>query len=208
MHIRSSLIAYAILALAATLAVSARASSLYETNQFEITFGDGWQDQPSVVGDSAVLLMYGYSMMGFCYMTASSAGQPVSAGDFDSFRKQYAGADSVIKVAEGSDTLGGKAFTYSEFKNADSSNGDIRILRTSTSNGSLRFQALLVYEYPVGTLLVSAMDSALATLAFSPTPIRTRLSSAPPALRAADHDVLGRFRPLATRPTLFRIKER
>jgi hypothetical protein len=207
---RPAFLACAILAASATLAVPARAESRFATSRFEITFGDGWQDQPSLVGnDSAVFLMYGYSMMGFCYMTASSADHPVSPGDFESFRKQYAGADSVIPVAEGSDTLGGKTFAYSEFKNADTSNGDVRIRLYSTSDGSLRFQSLLVYDYPVGTLLVSAVDSALGTLSFSPaTPIRERPAPSRPALRAVDHDVLGRFRPLALRPALFSLRER
>ncbi|MBW8886510.1 MAG: hypothetical protein JF616_02030 [Fibrobacteres bacterium] len=208
MHSRISSIACTILASAALFAAPARAESRFATNRFEITFGDGWQNQPSVGGDSSVFLMYGYSMLGFCYMTAGSGESPVSAGDFDNFRKQYAGADSVTKVAEGTDSLGGKAFAYSEFKNADTSNGDTRIRLYSTSDGSLRFQSLLVYEYPVGTLLVSAMDSALATLALSPTAIHALQARSPLVLRAADHDVLGRLRPLAMRPTSFRLPGR
>lgn len=209
MHSRPFLKSLAILAAAASMAIPARAESRYATNRFEITFGDGWQDQPSLVaGDSAVFLVYGYSMMGFCYMTASVADSPVSARDFENLRKQYAGADSVFKVAEGSDTLGGKAFSYAEYKNADSSNGDTRIRIYSTSEGSLRFQSLLVYDHSASGPLIPALDSALGTLTFTPAPVRAWSPNRAPALRPADHDILGRFRPLALRTAAFRLPER
>jgi hypothetical protein len=209
MHSRAFLQSFAILAAAASMAIPARAESSYSTSRFEITFGDGWQDQPSLVGsDSSVFLIYGYSMMGFCYMTASEADSPVSARDFENLRKQYAGADSMFKVAEGSETLGGKAFSFAEYKNADSSNGDTRIRIYTTSEGALRFQSLLVYDFSAGGPLIPALDSALGTLTFSPAPIRAGSPNRFQALPPADHDVLGRFRPMALRTAAFRLPER
>jgi hypothetical protein len=210
---RLSLLACSLFAAASLTAIPSRAESRYSTNRFEITFGDGWQEQASLVeaspgGDSALSLMYGYSMLGYCFMSASLAEQPVTDRDFETFRKQYAGADSVLQVAEGSDTLGGKAFSYVEYKNADSANGDIRIRLYSASEGPLRFQSMLVYDSGVGSNLVAEMDSALAGLTFSPTPIRSRLSRPPLAERPAEHDILGRFRPLAVRSVLLRMPER
>jgi len=209
MHFRFALIVCSILASAAITAIPTHAESRYSTNRFEITFGDGWQEQPTLLGgDSAVSLMYSYSMMGFCYMTASAADHPLTAGDFDSLGKRYAGADSVLEVAKGSDSLGGKTFAYAEYMNADTSNGNTRIRLYSISDGSLQFQSLLVYNFPAGTPLISRLDSALSTLTFSPTPIRAPLPRPPLAPRAADHDILGRFRPLAPRSAMLRLPER
>lgn len=209
MYRRPSLLAFSLLAAAVFMALPARAESRYATSRFEITFGDGWQDLPSpAAGDSAVTLMYGYSMMGFCYMTASVADHPITARDFDDFRKQYAGADSVLKVAEGSDTLGGRDFAYTEYKNADSSNGDIRIRIYSASNGTLRFNSVLAYDFSNGATLVTEMDSALATLTFSPASIPSWAPRPPTARVAADQDVLGRSLIFPARTVLFRLPSR
>lgn len=215
MHRRLSLIILPILASAALAAVPARAESRFSTSRFEITFADGWLEQPSLVaGDSGVSLMYGYSMMGFCYLTASLADHPLTAQDSEALRKQVGGADSVIEVAEGSDTLGGKTFSYAEYQNADTSNGDIRLRLYSTSSGTLRFNSILTYDHANGAILVAEMDSALATLAFPTAPIRPWAPRSASAQRAADHDVLGRSLPLtlqaawASRTPLFRPPER
>lgn len=206
MSFRLSRAASLLLASAAWAALPARADDTFTTTRFGITFSDGWQAMPTLAaGDSGLALMYAYSMMGYCYMAAASADHPVPAGELDAYRQQYAGGDSAVKAGEGTSALGGKDFGYVEYRSADTSNGDTRIRLYSTTQGGIRFDAVFIYDHNAADILVPEMEAALATLDLSATPIRARAPRGPLAWRPADHDVLGRARPVAAPAILYRL---
>jgi hypothetical protein len=196
MHSRSFRSALSVAAAVAALALPARAEAPYATNRFQITFADGWQPAQSLApGDSSLSLMYGFSMMGYCYLAAVPAGQ--SDAGLEAYRKQYAGTDSLLKVADGNATLGGKSFAIVEYKSADTAYGDVRLRLYTTSAGDLAFASLLIYDVNSGGILVPEVEAALGTLSFGATPVRARLA---PPLRVRTpfgRDALGRSRPAA-----------
>jgi hypothetical protein len=208
MHSRHFLPALSLLAFCALSALTApaRAESPFATMRYEITFSDGWQSLPSLAGnDSTLALMYGYSMMGYCFLSAGPEGGDslAASAQFDAFRKSFAGSDSVAKAAEGSATLGGRNFSMIEFKSTDSSETDTRFRYYSMTEGSLRFTAALIYDGNAGSVLVPDFETALGTLAFPGVPIRAWAAPSVPARVRFGRDILGRNLPGAARTAAF-----
>ena len=83
----------------------------------------------------------------------------------------YGGADSLTKTAEGTKTLGGKAFSFLEFKQAVPEEGDenarFRVYFYTQSN--FLFEAVLGFDTVDSPTAVADMETALATLTLSPS---------------------------------------
>jgi hypothetical protein len=205
MHSRHFLTAFSLLALSA-LAAPARAESPFATKRYEITFSDGWQPMPSLAGnDSTLTLMYGYSMMGYCFLSAGmeAEGGPAASAQLDAFRNSFAGSDSASKSAEGSATLGGRAFAMVEYASADSSAPDTRFRYYSMTEGPLSFTAALIYDGNAGSVLVPDFETALGTLGFPTVPVRAWAAPSAPVRSRIGHDILGRSLPGALRTAAF-----
>jgi hypothetical protein len=203
MHSRIFLPALSLLALTAVSA-PARADSPFATKRYEISFSDGWQAMPSLVGnDSTLALMYGYSMMGYGYLSAGWDGDSATTAQIDAFRKAFAGSDSVVQVSDGSVIVGGRTYGMVEFKGGDSANADTRFRYYTTTEGSLRFTAALIYDLNGGSVLVPDFETALGTLSFASSSLRASARPSAPGRNPAIHDILGRFRPGAIRTAAF-----
>jgi hypothetical protein len=204
---RPSFPALFLLTLAAAL--PARADSTFATKRYEITLSDGWQPMASPTGnDSTLALMYGYSMMGYGYLTTGMEGDPATAARLDAFREPFAGSDSMAKVAVGSATLGGKTFAIVEFKSTDSANADIRFRYYTLTEGPQSFTAAFIYDVNSGIVLVPDFEAALATLSFATTPIRPWVRQIAPDRMPTGYDLLGRPVSGAIRMAAFRLPAR
>lgn len=198
-----------LLAITSLATLPARAETPFAVAGYEISFSDGWQPLASLVpGDSNLTLGYGYSMMGYCTLTAGLDGDPATSSRLDAFRQAYGGTDSVAKVADSALILGGKTFSMVEYRSADSATADIRFRYYAIEGGSDPFAVALVYDVNDVGVLVPDVETALGTLSFASTPIRTvalRKSTAP--LRA-ELDILGRARARSAHTGLYRLPPR
>jgi hypothetical protein len=195
--------------LAAIAALPARAGSPYATKRYEIAFSDGWQPMPAMPGnDSTLALMYGYSMMGYCYLTDGMEGDPATSGRFDAFRTPFGGGDSLAKVAEETVNLGGRAFTMAEYASTDSANAETRFRYYATTDGSRSFAAALIYDINSGNTLVPDFETALGTLSFATTPIRAWSRRSGHGLKPAGTDILGRPNTGTVRTAAFLLPSR
>ncbi len=193
----------------ALAALPARADSPFAVAGYEISFSDGWQPLATLVpGDSNLTLAYGYSMMGYCSLTAGLEGDPATSSRLDAFRQAYGGSDSVAKVADSTLNLGGKTFSMVEYQGADSSTADIRFRYYAIAGGSDRFAVALVYDVNAASVLVPDLETALGTLSFAGTPIRAVALRKSPALVHPEHDILGRARARSAHTRLYRLTPR
>lgn len=205
MQSRNHLIAIPLLSLAAVVAMPARAASPFSTSRYSITFPAGWQMVPPGAGSDSVLKVFNVQNPAYCYMTATTSTHPLTSQELDAYRQAYAGTDSVTKTADGTKTLGGKSYTFVEYQPVDTSSGPTRARIYYTNSGTSLFTAVLVYNPIDGAGAVPDVESALATLSLSASPIRAVAARAQPGWRPADHDILGRTRLLAARTALFRL---
>jgi hypothetical protein len=143
-------------------------------------------------------------MLGICHLSATDPDHSVAAPEIEGYLKPYAGNGTVAKTGEGTDSLGGRAFSYEEYKSTDSSAGDFRARFYATSLGRWRFAAILIYDAISSQSLVADLESALATLDFPAVAVRALPPGPRPADKAAIHDVLGRLRAVPVRTAQFR----
>lgn len=208
MQYRKTLFALSILSLSALMSVPARAATSAATSRFSLTFPTGWQALPDPTGGDSVLAEINSTLMAYCYMTATTTDHPLTAQELEAYRQAYGGSDSATKVTDGTKTIGGRSFTFVEYQATDTSNGASHIRIYYTANGSNLFTTVLIYDPAGGAGAVTDLETALATLTLSASPIRVVAARSGPAWRAADHDILGRARPLAARTALFRLPSR
>lgn len=205
MQTRNHLIALSILSLAAFAAAPARASVPFSTSRFQITFPDGWQSLTAPGSGDSILAVFSQTTMAFSWMTVSTTDHELTAQEIEAYRQAYSGSDSVTKVSDGTKTLGGKSFTYIEYDVKDEQGGTSRARFYYTSSGTSLFTSFLTYDPAVGAAAVAQLETALGTLTLTGTPIRALAGRAYPALRAADHDILGRTRVLSAPARLYRL---
>jgi hypothetical protein len=197
--------ALSFLSLSALTSVPARAATPATTSRFSLTFPAGWQALPVQTGGDSVMAVFSPTLMAYCYMTSTTTDHAPTAQELDAYLRASGGADSVTKVTDGTKTLGGKSFTFVEYESADTSGDSSRVRMYYTSSGSNFFSAILIYDPATGSGAVSDLETALATLTLSGTPIRAWAARSLPGIRAADHDILGRSRLPSARTALFRL---
>ena len=208
MQSRTILCALSLLSLSALTSVPARAATPVTSSRFSLTFPTGWQALPVQTGGDSVQMVMNIPMQSSCYLSSTTSDHPVTAQELDSMLLSSAGTDSITKVTGGTKSIGGKSFTYVEYRAADTAtNGDSRIRLYYTASGTNLFSAMLIYDPATGAGAVADVETALSTLSLT-TAIRAWAAGARPGLRAADHDILGRLQPLATRSVLFRLPAR
>jgi hypothetical protein len=205
MQSRGNLIAISLLSSAAVVAMPARAASLFSTSRYSLTFPDGWQMIPPGAGSDSVLKVFSAQNPAYCYMTATTSTHPLTSQELDAYRQAYAGTDSVTTTADGTKTLGGKSYTFVEYQPVDTSSGPTRARIYYTNSGTSLFTAVLVYDPLIGAGAVPDVESALATLSLSASPIRAVAARTREGLRVADQDILGRSRLLTAHAVLFRL---
>jgi hypothetical protein len=206
MQSRKIALSLSILSLAVLTSVPARAAAPYTTGRFSVTFPDGWQMINSQTGGDSVLAVLNVTMMSYCYMTSTTTDHPMTAQELEAALEAYAGSDSISKVTDGTKNIGGKSFTYVEYKTTDTTTaGPSRIRLYYSSNGTNLFTTVLIYDPDTGAGAVADLETALATLTLSAAPIRAWSMRPQPKWSPADHDVLGRSRPLTARTRLYRL---
>jgi len=205
MQSRKILIALSFLYLAVLTSISTAADTTFTTSRFSISFPPAWQKVPFMAGGDSLLAVFNDTNMAYCYMTASTTDHPLTAQELEAYRKAYAGSDSVNKVADGTKTLGGKSFSFVEYQSTVTANDSSRVRIYYTNVGSNLFTSILIYTPGSEDGAVADLESALATLSLSASPIHAWIERPTSAGRAAIHDVLGRSRPLAARTALYRL---
>jgi hypothetical protein len=194
------------LALAAA-AAPARAATI-ATSSFSLAVPAEWADSP-FIDDSAATI--GDTAGTSCDLFTQIADRPVTAQEIDSLRGEYTiPGDSLAKLSEGPRTLGGRPFTFVEYRDTDTSLGDSRVRFYFAFEGGLLFTAALEYANDPGSNAVTLLESALATLKLgSAAPVRawTGLASRP-LPPAAARDVLGRALPMRSCAAFFRLPAR
>jgi len=205
MQSRKFLIALSVLCLAVLTSLSTAADTTFTNTRFSIRFPSAWQKVPFMAGGDSLLAVYNDTNMAYCYMTSRITDHPLTAQELEAYRKAYAGADSVNKVTDGTKTLGGKSFSFVEYQSAVTANDSSRVRIYYTNVGSNLFTSILIYTPGSEAGAVADLETALATLSLSATPIRAWITRPQPAGRTAIHDILGRSRPLTARTALYRL---
>lgn len=205
MQSRSLLTAFSVLSMAALASMPARAAAPFTASRFSITFPTGWQMLPVTSGGDSLMAVLNPTLLSYCYMTVTTTDHPLTAQELEAYRETYAGSDSVTKVADGTKSLGGKTFTFVEYQSADTSSGPSRVRIYYTNSGTNLFTSVLIYDPAAGAGAVTDMESALATLSLSASPIHAWMARSRPAGQASIHDILGRSRPLSARTALYRL---
>jgi hypothetical protein len=205
MRIRSSL---PFLSLALAVAAAPAGAATIATSSFSLTVPAEWADAP-FTDDSAATI--GDTAGTSCDLFTQIADGAVTAREIDSLRDEYTlPGDSLAKVAEGPRSLGGRSFTFVEYRDTDTSLGDSRVRFYFAFEGGLRFAAALEYVNDPGNKAVTLLESALATLKLgSAAPVRAPAALASRSLpTAAARDVLGRSRAMRSRTAFFRLPAR
>lgn len=171
-----------------------RAQTPVTTTKFSLTFPTGWMKVP--LGTDSVAAAMNLANEAVAYMMlVPHAGGDLTAEQIKAAMTANGGADSVTKTGEGTKTLGGKSFSYLEFKEAVPEEGgeNARFRIYFYTQGTVLFEAILGFDTVDSPAAVADLETALATLAISPGAglRRVAVQARPLSLRSA-HDVLGR----------------
>jgi hypothetical protein len=201
----------AALAAAACLAASPASAVEIGNSSFALTFPAGWSKLDLGANDSAaVTAIKSGGVGGTVIMTGTNHEGTLTPAEMTAYIAQYAASDSVTIVDQGPKTLGGKTFTFIEFKRAnpaDEVEGAARYRFYFINQGDYLFQAFSFYNALIGIGAITEIETALGTLRLTPgTALRAAAGIASPRLRPADRDVLGRFqRPEVRQAPRFRL---
>jgi hypothetical protein len=196
---------------AATCLAAAPASAVEIGNaSFTLTFPSGWSKLVIDGYESeAVTAMKGGGVGGTVIMSVSNHEGGLTPAEMTAYIAQYASSDSVTVLDQGTRTLGGKAFSFIEFKKAHPVN-EVESMSTYRfyfiNQGNDLFQAFSYYNTLTASGAVTDIESALGTLRLTPSAsVRAAAGPAGPQPRSADRDALGRFqRPEIRKSPLFR----
>lgn len=160
------------------------------TSRFSLTFQDGWTTFP--FGNDTLKVVMNPTINATAYMAAVISDHPMTAQELSQYMAMYGAADSLEKTAEGTKTIGGKSFTYVEYKSTKAGDEDGRYRFYYTHSGNLLFNTNVGYEIPDATAAIAQVEAALATLTLNSTNALRASALRGPAFRPATHDVLGR----------------
>ncbi len=164
------------------------------TTKFSLTFPTGWAGVP--LGQDSVAAAMNLANEAAAYlMLVPHAGGTLTAEEIKAAMMANGGADSVTKTNEGTKTLGGKSFSYLEFKEAVPEEGgeNARYRVYFYTQGNVLFEAVLGFDAVESPTAVADLETALATLTVTPGAglRRVAVQARPLSLRSS-HDVLGR----------------
>jgi hypothetical protein len=209
--ILSAKLSLAAFAAAACLAAAPASAVEIGNSSFTLTFPTGWSKLDLGANDTAaVTAIKSGGVGGTVIMTGTQHEGALTSAEMAAYIAQYSASDSVTVVDQGTKTLGGKAFSFIEFKKANPADEVEKTARYRfyfISQGNYLFQAFSFYNTLIGAGALTDIESALGTLRLTPsTAIRAVAEPAGPRLRPADRDVLGRAqRTLVRKSPLFRL---
>lgn len=177
------------------MAAPLRAQTLVNTTKFSLTFPAGWEKIP-LGADSSVAVVMNMTNDAVTYlMSAPNAGGTLTTEQLKAAMLASGSADSVTQTGEGTKTLGGKSFSYLEFKEAVPEEGDenARFRIYFYAQGTLLIEAILGFDTVESPTAVANLETALATLSITPgAGIRRLAVHNRPFFHRSAHDVLGR----------------
>ena len=204
MSVRKTLFALTAAALAMAALPARAAGTLVATSRYSLTFPEGWTLFTITQSDSFKFVI-NQELGATCYTASSITDHPVTAPEIAAAIRQYGQTDSVTKTTDGAKTLGGKEFSYIEYRNTDASDST-RARFYYVSSGNLLFTAYTAYTAGgSGNTVVTQVEAALATLTLNANTALRRAGRGDAGSRPADHDLMGRLRPGAARMALFRL---
>lgn len=163
---------------------------------FSITFPAGWMKMPFLPStDSSAIVLDTANEATALLFAAPHVGN-VTAAQISAAMIGFGATDSLVVTAEGTKTLGGKSFSFIEWKKAvatgDEAEDRYRVYILTT--GTFMFEGILGFNTENAASAVPDMESALATLNLTggSTSLRAASASLRPASLRADRDVLGR----------------
>jgi hypothetical protein len=185
-------------ALALCVVVSPAFSQVLVSNaNFSLTFPDGWMKiSLGPKADSSGATLYNLTSGASTFLHAEPHSGNLSAAEIAAAMKSFGVADSLEVTAEGTKTLGGKTFTFIEWKKkgatGDEANDRYRVYYYTT--GTYVFQGMLGFDTGNATEAVADEESALATLVITggTATLRTSAPGLRPSNFRAGRDVLGR----------------
>ncbi len=184
------------LAFAAATVLPAAAQSLVTTTNFSLTFPAGWmQLTAGTESDSASAFLIN-TLTG---STAITMGLPhqglLTSKEMAQLMLTYGVTDSLSTTANGTKTLGGKEFTFLEFKKSGTSESNTvaRVRIYFLSQGNFLFEGLMSYDTDTVAGTLTEFEAALATLNIKASAgLRAAIAPFRPAEAGARHDALGR----------------
>jgi hypothetical protein len=197
-RILSGRILSAVLGLAICAAVAPVFSQVPVSNaNFSLTFPTGWMKLSlGGQGDSAGIIMFKMSDTTSAFLFAAPHEGNLTAAEIAAAIESFGSTDSLEVVADGTKTLGGKSFSFIDWKKAgatgDEAKDRYRVYFLTT--GTFMFEGILGFTTDNATSAVGDMESALATLNLTGGSAIRRVASAalrPSSLRVG-RDALGR----------------
>lgn len=193
--------AIALAAVVSAVPVKAAPPLLVSTTKFSLTFQDGWATFP--FSSDTIKFVMNQSLSATCYLTAVPQTRELTAQEIAAYMAMYGGSDSLVQTATGTKTLGGKTFSFVEFKDVDDSSGRARFYYTST--GSLLFNATTAFDVDNSAAVIAQVEAALATLTLNSGASLRAAALRGQGFRPATHDVLGRSGQAVRPVRLFRM---
>ncbi|MEO6096214.1 MAG: hypothetical protein ABIW76_11120 [Fibrobacteria bacterium] len=165
--------------------------------RFSITFPSGWMKLPaSSQSDSAGAVLIHFATGASTFLFAAPHEGNLTAAEIIAAIKDFGTTDSVEVAAEGAKTLGGKSFSFIEWKKAGAT-GDEALERYRVyfhTTGTFMFEGILGFDTDNAASAIGDMETALATLNLTGSTAIRRLAAKalrPTSVRA-NRDVLGR----------------
>jgi hypothetical protein len=177
------------------MAAPLRAQTLVTTTKFSLTFPTGWTKLP-LGTDTAGAAVMNMTNDAFSFLFgAPHAGGALTTEELKAAMLAAGATDSLTKTTEGTKTLGGKSFSFVEFKQAvpDAGDEDARYRVYFYTQGNFLFEAIIGFDTVDSPAAVADLESALATLTIAPgAGLRRLAGQARPLFHRSAHDVLGR----------------
>lgn len=183
--------------LALCVAVAPAFSQVPVSNKaFSLNFPDGWMKVSLGASDSSSATLYNMTSGASTYLFSAAHTGNLTAAEIAAAMKGFGATDSLETTAEGTKTLGGKSFSFIEWKKAGATGAEAkdRYRVYFTTTGTVMFEGILGFDTDNAASATADMESALATLTLTGGTAIFRAASAhlrPVSGRAA-RDVLGR----------------
>jgi hypothetical protein len=202
---RLTFAALALAALVSAVPAKAAAPVVVTTSRYSITFPDGWMLFAIPGSSDTVKYLLNLESEAGCHMMAVPQANPLTAQEIAALMAGYAAGDSLVKTDGGTKTIGGKTFSFVEFKQLSSDDSSGRGRFYYTTAGNLLFHASVVFDVETAATIVPQVEGALATLTLNATTGLRAAALRGSATRAATLDVLGRSGADIRQARMFRV---
>jgi hypothetical protein len=176
------------------VAAPLRAQTVVSTTKFSLTFPSTWMKVPLATDSAASVINLANQALSFL-VGVPHAGGDLTAEELRAAMIAFGSNDSLNKTNEGAKILGGKSFSFVEFKLTDAEEGEenARYRAYFYTQGNMLFEAILGFDTVESPAAIADLETALATLAITPgAGIRRLAVRNRPLFHRSAHDVLGR----------------